>query len=112
MRFQPSLASIKVVHSAVWVLMVASILYVLYSGFSGSITILTYLAIGMVGAEIFVLSLNGWACPLTHMAQRVSPDWKDGDDIFLPVWLATRNKAIFSTLFAIGLILVVMRIVF
>ncbi|MFT7189365.1 MAG: hypothetical protein ACI9AV_002644, partial [Sediminicola sp.] len=37
---------------------------------------------------------------------------KDNFDIFLPNWLAKYNKVIFTTLFIIGLGLVLIRILF
>lgn len=48
-------------------------------------------------------------CPLTLLARKYSDSEKDNFDIFLPNWLAKYNKQIFTTLFAIGLILVIIR---
>jgi hypothetical protein len=45
------------------------------------------------------------------VAQEIKPDWQDGDDIYLPVWVAVHNKTIFGTLFVVGLLLVVWRLV-
>jgi hypothetical protein len=109
MRPVPSITVVKVAHSAIWSVMAAAVFYTLYSGITGRIGAWTYASIGLIIIETLVLSVNGWACPLTHVAQEVKPDWKDGDDIFLPTWLATRNKTIFGTLFAIGFLLVIAR---
>jgi hypothetical protein len=48
-------------------------------------------------------------CPLTVMARKYSDSEKDNFDIFLPIWLAKYNKLIFTTLYVIGLIIVLMR---
>ena len=110
MRAISSITVVKVTHSAVWSLMAAAVFYILYSGITGKIGALTYASISLIIVEVLVLSVNGWACPLTHVAQRIKPDWRDGDDIFLPTWLAIRNKTIFGTLFVIGILLVVVRL--
>ena len=109
MRDISSIARVRIVHSAIWAVMAVAVFYVLYSGITGRIGVWTYASIGLILFETLVLALNGWACPLTHVAQRVKPDWKDGDDIFLPVWLAKRNKAIFGSLFVLGVLLVIAR---
>jgi hypothetical protein len=47
--------------------------------------------------------------PLTDLAGRYTEDRRDNFDIYLPLWLARRNKTIFGTLFAIGELLVLGR---
>ncbi len=111
MRAMPSITVVKAAHSAIWTVMAAAVFYILYSGITGRIGAWTYASIGLIVVEVLVLSVNGWACPLTHVAQRVKPDWQDGDDIFLPTCLSTRNKTIFGTLFTIGTLLVIARLV-
>jgi len=39
---------------------------------------------------------------LTDLASRYTPARTDNFDIYLPLWLARRNKTIFGTLFAVG----------
>jgi hypothetical protein len=51
-------------------------------------------------------------CPLTIMARKYSDSEKDNFDIFLPNWLAKYNKLIFTTLYIIGLIIVLIRTLF
>jgi len=102
---------VKITHSLIWFVMVLAIFYTLYSGITNTINLFTYLSIGLIFFETFVLFLNQWACPLTHLSQRVKSDWKDGDDIFLPKWLAIHNKVIFGSLFSAGLLLVLYRLI-
>jgi len=50
-------------------------------------------------------------CPLTQVAKKYTDKHVVGFDIFLPSWLAKHNKAIFTSLFAIGLAFVIYRLV-
>jgi hypothetical protein len=101
---------IKLIHSAIWLVMATAVFYILYCGITGNLNPLVYWAIGLILVETAVLLLNHGACPLTTVAQEVKPDWQDGDDIFLPTWLAVHNKTIFGLLFTVGVILVVFRL--
>ena len=56
----------------------------------------------VVFAECGVLVLNECQCPVTLLAARYTDDRADNFDIYLPRWLALRNKAIFGTLFISG----------
>ena len=100
----------KLLHTLIWVFFVAVIFYVLYSGITGRITPLTWVAIGLVVFEGLVLLIFRMRCPLTYVAQRYSDSQKDNFDIYLPNWLAKYNKQIFTTIFVVGLILVVYRV--
>lgn len=100
---------IKIVHTAIWLVMASAVFYVLYCGISGNLNKTLYVAISLIFFEIVVLLFNHWACPLTIIAKKIKPDWKDGDDIFLPKWLAVNNKMIFGTLFVMGIVLVIFR---
>jgi hypothetical protein len=42
---------------------------------------------------------NHGRCPLTDVARRYTDERTDNFDIYLPLWLARYNKAIFGTLF-------------
>jgi hypothetical protein len=52
--------------------------------------------------ECAVLAVNRGRCPLTDLASRYTEERTDNFDIYLPLWLARRNKAIFGTLFVVG----------
>jgi hypothetical protein len=56
----------------------------------------------IVLVEVFVLVFNGFRCPLTDVAARYTEDRRDNFDIYLPVWIARRNKSIFGILFVLG----------
>jgi hypothetical protein len=59
--------------------------------------------------ECAVLALNRGHCPLTDLAARYTEERTDNFDIYLPLWLARRNKAIFGTLFVAGALFVLGR---
>ena len=64
---------------------------------------------GLVLFECAVLAMNRGRCPLTDLAGRYTEDRRDNFDIYLPLWLARRNKTIFGTLFVMGELFVLGR---
>ena len=100
---------IKVIHTLIWLVMAAVVLFVLSSGLTGIITIYSWVAVAIVFGEGIILLLFKGSCPLTIMARRYSRSMRNNFDIFLPEWLAKYNKQIFSTLFAIGVSLMLLR---
>ncbi len=103
------LFQIKLLHTVVWVFFVAVIFYVVYSGITGNITTLTWIAIGLVLGEGIVLLIFKMFCPLTVIARKYSDSEKANFDIFLPEWLAKYNKQIFTSIYLLGVALVLMR---
>ncbi len=101
---------IKLIHTIIWVIMVAGILYIVYCGLTDNINNTLYGAIGLLAFEMLTLLINRWSCPLTVVAQKYQSGWQPGDDIYLPKWLAIHNKTIFGSLLMFGLGLVVWRI--
>lgn len=109
MNNQQRLLLIKSVHTVIWAIFVAMIFYVLYSGIYGQITWMTWVSMAMVVGEGLVLLLFGMSCPLTVLARKYSDSERDNFDIYLPNWLARHNKVIFTTVFLVGLILIIIR---
>ncbi|SMG20845.1 hypothetical protein SAMN03080602_01348 [Arenibacter troitsensis] len=106
------LLAIKWVHTLIWLFLVVVIFYILYSGIFNEINIYTWIGIGLIILEGIVLLVFKMFCPLTIMARKYSDSEMDNFDIFLPNWLAKYNKLIFTTLYIIGLILVLVRSLF
>ena len=102
---------IKLAHTFIWFIFAAAILYVLYAGVFDRVNRLVWFCIGLVLLETIVLLINKWRCPLTSIAYKYTDAHPIGFDIFLPKWLAEHNKILFSTLFLIGLLLVLWRTV-
>ena len=101
---------IKLIHTAIWCVLVAAILYILFGGIFDRVNALVWLCIGLVFAEGIVLLICKWKCPLTLLGHKYTSDHHIGFDIFLPQWLARNNKTIFSIMFAIGVALVLWRV--
>ncbi|PTX41477.1 hypothetical protein C8P64_3277 [Christiangramia gaetbulicola] len=105
------LLAIKLIHTIIWMIFVLVIFYVLYSGVFNQITTLTWIGIGMVIGEGMLLMIFNKFCPLTLIARKYSDSQKDNFDIFLPNWLAKYNKLIFTSIFLVGVILVLFRLI-
>ncbi len=100
---------IKAIHTLVWVAMVLVIGFVLWSGLTGTITMYSWLAAAIVLLEGVVLLVFKGHCPLTDIARRYSTSSRHNFDIFLPEWLAKYNKLIFTTIYVIGLLFMLLN---
>ncbi len=105
------LVRIKLLHTAIWAIMAAAILYVLYSGLTGNVITLTWISLALALGECVVIVLNKWTCPLTPLAAQHTTSREPNFDIYLPLWLAKHNKGIFGTILVAGILLVLWRIV-
>lgn len=103
------LFAVKIAHTIIWLFFVVVIFYVLWSGISDSVTLYTWIGIGLILTEGIILLIFKMFCPLTIIARRYSDSEKDNFDIFLPNWLAKHNKVIFTSIFVLALFLVVYR---
>ncbi len=92
---------IKLLHTAVWMFFVLCIVGVPIAAMLREFRWAAAFA-GLVLVECAVLALNRWSCPLTALAARYTDERSANFDIYLPVWLARRNKEIFGTIFLIG----------
>ena len=92
---------IKLLHTAIWMFFAACIVALPIAGMVREFRWAGTLA-ALVLVECAVLALNRCRCPLTGLAARYTEDRTGNFDIYLPVWLARRNKEIFGTIFAIG----------
>lgn len=104
------LLAIKIIHTVIWAFFVLVIFYILYSGITNSIGILTWMGIALIVLEGIILFINGWRCPLTILGEKYTDQTEVGFDIFLPRWVAKNNKAIFTTIFFISVIIVFYRV--
>lgn len=109
MKASHKLTIIKSVHTLIWAFFVTVILFILYCGIFNRIDTLTWIAIGLIIGEGIVLLVFKMFCPLTLIARKYSDSTNDNFDIFLPNWLARHNKLIFTTLYLLGLIMVLVR---
>ena len=101
---------IKIAHTVIWCVFVIAILYILYAGIFDRVSGLVWFCIGLVFIEGIILLIFKGKCPFTLLGYKYANNPEIGFDIFLPAWLAKNNKLIFTSLFFIGLVLVLWRI--
>lgn len=97
------LNAIKIAHTIVWALFAGCILAIPVASLLGEHRIAAWLA-AIVFAEVLVLLLNQWSCPLTSVAARYTEDRRPNFDIYLTQWLARYNKQIFGPLYVAGML--------
>ena len=88
--------AVKTVHSAVFLLELAAIGWLVVNGFLGLLYWTVALAAGAVAIEAAVFSGNDRVCPLTTLAERLGEDRGQVSDRFLPAAIA-RTILIWST---------------
>lgn len=109
MKPRDKLLIIKLVHTIIWMFFVLVIFYILFSGISNRINSFTWIGIGLIIFEGLVLLIFKMYCPLTILARNYSNSQRENFDIFLPNFLAKYNKIIFTSIFLLGLIIVIFR---
>jgi hypothetical protein len=102
------LMAIRLLHTAVWLFFAECIAAILWAGAYRRFSTAAALS-GVVLIECAVLALNRGRCPLTDLARRYTEERADNFDIYLPLWIARHNKAIFGTLFAVGELVVLVQ---
>jgi hypothetical protein len=102
------LRNIKIAHTVIWAFFAGSIIAIpVCSGFQRHR--LALVLIGVVAVEVLILVLNRMNCPLTAIASRYTDDRRDNFNIYLPEWLARHNKAIFGSLYVLGIVVTLFR---
>lgn len=101
-----ALIAIKLLHTAVWAFMAGCILALPITAFLRRFDWAAMLTT-IVIMECMILARNGGRCPLTSVAARFTSERADNFDIYLPLWLARYNQAIFGMLFIVNEMIVV-----
>jgi hypothetical protein len=96
---------IKLLHTLIFWILSACVAYALFSGLTGYITRLTWVAVVLLLIESIILAMSGWTCPLTLLAERQGAVRGSVADIFLPKYFADRIFPICGSLYAIALAL-------
>jgi len=107
MKPKNKLLTIKLIHTLIWCVFVFIIFYILYTGITNTITLYTWIGIALIIGEGITLLIFKMFCPLTLIARKYSNSQKANFDIFLPHWLAKYNKQIFTSIFIVGLLIVI-----
>lgn len=103
-----ALRAVKALHTLVWAFFASCVLALQVVAWRAD-TKGAWLLIGVVLVEVMVLALNRWRCPLTAVAARYTAERRDNFDIYLPLWLARRNKVVFGALYVFALLTVAAR---
>ncbi len=98
MTAEQTLTLIKIVHTAIWAVMVAALLTIPIAALRGRFRLAGWLT-ALISAECIVLAFNRGHCPLTDLATRFTANRAPNFDIYLPQWLAQHNKTIFGSIF-------------
>ena len=107
-RQTPVLLWIKLLHTTIWLFFAGCIVAIPFAGAWRQFLWAAVLS-GVVLFECLILAINRGRCPLTDLASRYTEERRDNFDIYLPLWLARRNKAIFGTLFVVSEVFVLGR---
>ena len=108
---RPVLLGIKTLHTFIFLVMSAAILYVLYSALTRTYDVWLVIALAAVILECVVFLANGRRCPLTKWA-RYYGDASGNDwiaDIFLPARFAPKIPLVCGGLFVISLMVLVIN---
>jgi hypothetical protein len=101
---------VKLVHTLIFAVLSACVIYIVISGSINRITLWTWVAIVAIVIEGLVLAVSGGRCPLTAVAERLGASDGSVADIFLPRWFADRIFPICGTLYLIGCVIVAIRL--
>ena len=101
---------IRSVHTAIFVSMGGLLLGFLLEVILDRITPLTGIAVVVLLLEGVVLMLNGWRCPLGTYAERVGAIQTSESDMLLPRWFTALIFPVCSTLLAVALALLALRL--
>lgn len=97
------LVLVKLAHTLVWAVFAGCIVAIPILAHLRLATA-TWTAVAIVAVEVAVLCCNRMRCPLTDVAVRYTSDRRANFDIYLPLWLARHNQAIFGLLYAAGVV--------
>jgi len=104
------LTIVKVIHTTIWFLYVIIILYIAFAAITNKFDIVLLISIILVILECLVLLMNKWICPFTTLAYKYTDEREVGFDIYLPKWLAKHNKTIFGSIFFVGIIIIICKL--
>lgn len=110
MTTQVKLVAIKVIHTLIWIFFNIVIFYLLYAVLADKIDTWVWVCLAAIACEGIVLLVFKNICPVTLWARNFSTSNRDNFDIYLPNWLARHNKAIYSTIVVLIVIILIYRL--
>lgn len=103
------LALVRGLHTAIYLVMVAAILVLLYAGVTAYSGLWLKIALVLLALESVVFVANGFKCPLTALAVRFGAEKGYAFDTFLPEDVTRHTFRFFGSLTGIGLVLLAAR---
>ncbi|MCB0574193.1 MAG: hypothetical protein KDC61_06470 [Saprospiraceae bacterium] len=110
MRHHPNLTLIKIIHTAIWLFYNVVIFYLLYAVIANKIDVWVWICLGLIALEGLILLVFKNICPVTIWARKYSDSERDNFDIYLPNWLAKYNKAIYTAIVLIAVVILCYRL--
>lgn len=101
---------IKLLHTIVFLVMSAAILFLLYCGLTGQISRWTSYAFALVMVEVLIYAGNGFLCPLKVWADNLTPEGEPMSDIYLPRWIADRIVVVSTPMLVVACLLIAVRL--
>jgi hypothetical protein len=95
---------LRVVHSVIFWIMVACLLYILYCAVARRYDWTLVVALGFIFVEGVALAVNRFRCPLTALAERWGAGHGAITDMFLPGWLASNTFKVSTVVFILEVI--------
>ena len=96
--------AVKLVHSVIFLFMVACLVYILYCAITGRYDWTLLIALIAISIEGLVLLVNHGQCPFTGLARKYGDPNGSVTDIFLPMWCARHTFKISMVVVTIELI--------
>jgi len=100
---------IRFLHTLVFIILMTCLAYAIYSAINDRVTPWTWIAIGVIFVEGIVLLYYNWRCPLTTWAENRGAKNGAVADLFLPKVLADRLFPIYGIVYALTVLLILIR---
>lgn len=101
---------IKTIHTLVWIFFNVVIFYLLYAVVVNRIDKWVWICLLLILLEGLVLLVFKNLCPITIVARSYSQSDKANFDIYLPNWMATHNKQIYSGIVLVTVLILIYRL--
>lgn len=103
------LALIRIIHTAIYLVMAGATFVPIYAGVTGAQGVWLWGALTLLAVETVVYLGNGMRCPLTALAVRYGAENGYVFDTFLPERATRYTFNFFGTVMVVGLALLILR---
>ena len=102
MTDEQRLGLVRGVHTAVYLVMAASVFVLLYAGISGASGPWLWWALALISVEIVVFVGSGMKCPMTALVSRYDRDGNRVSDTFMPERITRHTLRVFGPLIVLA----------